>query len=55
MNFIILSQEKMQSGSCVVMTVLGGRIGRKKLLVTSPVEAVQGTCSVCERGFSAQA
>ena len=35
--------EKMQSGSCVVMTVLEGESAGKKLLVTEPVEQYQVT------------
>ena len=48
--------EKMQSGSCVVMTVLEGESAGRKLLVTEPVEQYEGHAVFCERaGSSAQA
>ena len=44
--------EKMQSGSCVVMTVLEGESAGKKLLVTEPVEQYEGHAVFCERAGS---
>ena len=40
--------EKMQRGSCVVMTVLEGESAGKKLLVTEPVEQYEGHAVFCE-------
>ena len=44
--------EKMQSGSCVVMTVLEGESAGRKLLVTEPVEQYEGHAVFCERAGS---
>lgn len=42
----------MQSGSCVVMTVLEGESAGRKLLVTEPVEQYEGHAVFCERAGS---
>ena len=44
--------ENMQSGSCVVMTVLEGESAGRKLLVTEPVEQYEGHAVFCERAGS---
>ena len=48
MNFISLA-EKLQSSSCVVMTVLEGEHAGEKLLVTELMEQYEGRSVFCER------